>query len=203
MIEMQISAIALDKTSGQPIVVLLDSERGRVLPIWVGVPEAMAISLAAQNMKSSRPLTHTLMSSVIEQLDYKVNRVLITAVKAGVFMAEIELLSKGENSARPIITIDSRPSDALALATICEIPVLVAPHILEEAGVSVSDIEQLSLADSMMVQRKTSKRLPREERERADFRKFVDTVKASDFKLPDSGEVIEPFEEGGEDRINE
>jgi hypothetical protein len=55
----------------------------------------------------------------------------------------------------------------------------------------------------MMVQRKTSKGLPREESERSDFRKFVDTVKASDFKLPNSGEVVEPFDEGGEDRINE
>lgn len=202
MIEMHIGAIALDKTSGQPIVVLQDSEKRRALPIWVGVPEAMAISMAAQKQTSRRPMTHPLMLTVIEQLGYKLDKVLITAIKSGAFIAEIQLVAgTGANgNDQQAVKIDARPSDALALATLKEAPVFVALSVVEEASVTVDEIDEVKndvLSDQHMVHRRSdkssSKSREQEDEEALEFRKFVESVKASDFKL----------NEGGEDRIDE
>ena len=147
-------------------------------------------------------MTHPLMLTVIEQLGYKLDKVLITAIKSGAFIAEIQLVAgTGANgNDQQAVKIDARPSDALALATLKEAPVFVALSVVEEASVTVDEIDEVKndvLSDQHMVHRRSdkssSKSREQEDEEALEFRKFVESVKASDFKL----------NEGGEDRIDE
>jgi bifunctional DNase/RNase len=174
MLEMHVGAIALDKENGTPIILLQDAENRRALPIWVGMPEAKAIGLALLDTKADRPSTHDLLLSAVKKLGYKVKEVVINDLDNGVFLAETVLdrvCRLGDN--RPI-TLDARPSDAIALATRCGVPLLVAPGILAQEGVPVDP--------------------DRDECETQDFRSFIERIHASDFKL--AGPVELPHEDG-------
>jgi bifunctional DNase/RNase len=168
--EMRIGAIGIDEKSGDPIVVLKDTENTRVLPIWIGLPEARAITLAANKVVSPRPLTHDLLYSTIEQLGYKVKEVVIDKIESHTFIATIYLHSPGSDGASAL-AIDARPSDAIALALKAEAPLMVAENIVAEAGVSVVQAA------------------PKDE----EFSEFVSSVKASDFKV--AGKVELPPDE--------
>ena len=158
--EMRIGAIGIDEKSGDPIVVLKDTENTRVLPIWIGLPEARAITLAANKVVSPRPLTHDLLYSTIEQLGYKVKEVVIDKIESHTFIATIYLHAPGSDVASAL-AIDARPSDAIALALKAELPLMVAENIVAEAGVSV-------VQDA-----------PKDE----EFSEFVSSLKASDFNV--------------------
>ena len=101
----------LDPTTKMPIVILRDNKGDNVLPIWVGSPEANAIALQIENVATPRPMTHDLLRNVIQDLKGKVQKIVVCDLKENTFYAMIHLLVNGEE-----VAIDSRPSDAIALA---------------------------------------------------------------------------------------
>ncbi len=132
MIEVQLASLAVD-SRGQPVVVLApiapDAEVRRLLPIWIGLPEATAIMLAAEGVRPERPQVYDLMASLVERLDGEVVRVEVTRLEGGTFFAEITLATP---SAREVL--DARPSDSIALAIRTGAPIFVAEEVFAAAG---------------------------------------------------------------------
>ena len=126
MIEMKVMGIAIDTASGSPIIVLNDKENRKALPIWIGSAEASAIIRKIENIKVLRPMTHDLIIDVVEKTGYEVTRVEINDVEKDTYFSTI-FLSNGENE----VTIDSRPSDAIAVAIRVEAPIFVSAKVLE------------------------------------------------------------------------
>lgn len=123
MILVNVKGVAYD-VSGNPIVLLADQEEERVLPIWIGLLEAHSIAIAMENVVMPRPLTHDLLRNICEQLGAKITRIIITDLKENTFYAEIHLLTKGQE-----MVIDSRPSDAVALALRTDAPVFITEKL--------------------------------------------------------------------------
>ena len=129
MILMKVFGLALDEDSQVPVLILKDEEEAKTLPIWIGAMEAMAISLTLNNVDLPRPMTHDLLLSSIKTLEAEVVRVDVVALKEGTYYAEIEVKA-GEAVKR----IDSRPSDAIALALRAEAPIYVDQKVLDQAA---------------------------------------------------------------------
>ena len=129
MREMIISGISVDPDSKSPVMILRDKAGGRILPIWIGPAEASSISVAINRVPMPRPLTHDLMLTVLHSLNVTLAAVRIIAVREGAFYAEIELKAHGFP-----LTIDCRPSDAVALALRSGAPVYAAESVLDAAG---------------------------------------------------------------------
>ncbi|MBX9693605.1 MAG: bifunctional nuclease family protein [Cyanobacteria bacterium] len=161
MIEMHVAGIALDARNGHPIVVLNDETKRRALPIWIGMAEANAISRALDNFKPERPMTHDLLLNVISALGYKVDRIEINELSSNTYFATIRLVI-GDKRLDNSKAIDSRPSDAIALALRAKAPIFVSAQVVAD-GTIPADFEK-------------------DEEEAKEFKKFVDGLKASDFK---------------------
>jgi uncharacterized protein len=127
MIEMTIKGLTVDPITNMPIVVLKDKE-GRALPIWVGVFEANAIAMQIENIETPRPMTHDLLRNIITDLEGTVDRVVVNDLRDNTFYAVIHLTVRGER-----VSIDSRPSDAIALALRTRAPILVDESVLDSA----------------------------------------------------------------------
>ncbi|QLA15820.1 bifunctional nuclease family protein [Desulfolutivibrio sulfoxidireducens] len=127
MLEMKVFGLALDEDSQVPVLILKDREEKTVLPIWIGAMEAMAISLVLNEVKLPRPMTHDLLLNAIHDLGGSVSAVLVTSLREGTYYAEIEVDVRGERK-----HIDSRPSDAIALALRAGVPIMVAPGVFEQ-----------------------------------------------------------------------
>ena len=110
-IEMTIRGLMVDPITNMPIIVLREQEGSRVLPIWVGVFEANAIALQIENVQTPRPMTHDLLKAVITGLQAEVERVVVCELRENTFYATIDI-----RSPQGLVTIDARPSDAIALA---------------------------------------------------------------------------------------
>jgi bifunctional DNase/RNase len=110
------------------VVLLKDAEEMNFLPIWIGIFEAAAIAMELQNVKAPRPMTHDLLLSSIETLGGKVERIIINAVKEGTFYAVIEVTQSAKK-----ISIDARPSDAIAIAVRAHVPIFVVEAVMVEA----------------------------------------------------------------------
>ncbi len=128
MIEMKVKGLTLDPLTNVPIVILREMEGERALPIWVGIFEAHAIAREIENFQTPRPMTHDLIKNIISGVDGKVTRVLVNDLRDNTFFAEICLTMNGTE-----IAIDSRPSDAIAVALRMSAPIFVAEKVLEEA----------------------------------------------------------------------
>jgi uncharacterized protein len=128
LIEMSIKGLMVDPITNMPIVILKDAQSERVLRIWVGIFEANAIALQIENIATQRPMTHDLLKNVIKELDGQVERVVVCDLKDNTFYAVIYLTVRGET-----IAIDSRPSDALALALRTRSPILVEETVIDNA----------------------------------------------------------------------
>jgi uncharacterized protein len=126
-VPVELSTVGLDGRTGTPIVVLRDPESGGVLPIWVGVMEAQAIALALHGVVPPRPMTHDLMASLIAELRAEVEEVVVTDLRNNTYFGMVRLKVAGEKKIRDV---DSRPSDALALALRTGAPIRVARKIL-------------------------------------------------------------------------
>lgn len=125
-IRMLINGLMMDPVTNMPIVVLRDEAGAQTLPIWIGMFEAHAVALQLENSSPSRPMTHDLLSHVIEAFGATVTEVHVTDVRDGTFYAMVYLTTtRGE-----VMAIDARPSDALALALRTRAPVLVAEHVI-------------------------------------------------------------------------
>ena len=127
-IEMTIKGLMVDPITNMPIIILRDKDGQRVLPIWVGVFEANAIALQIENVTTPRPMTHDLLKSALQGLEAHVDKVLITDLKDNTFYALIYLSHQGRS-----LPIDSRPSDAIALALRTGSPIFVNTDVLEKA----------------------------------------------------------------------
>jgi bifunctional DNase/RNase len=128
LIEMTIKGLMVDPITNLPIVILKDKDGERVLPIWVGIFEANAIALQIENVATPRPMTHDLLRNVIVDLDGRVDRIVVSDLKDNTFYAVIHLTVRGERMA-----IDSRPSDAIALALRTRSPILVEESVIDHA----------------------------------------------------------------------
>jgi uncharacterized protein len=133
-VEMKIRGLLMDPVTNTPIVILKDSGSDTVLPIWVGVYEANAIALEIEKVSTPRPMTHDLIKNVLVGLDAHVHKVVVTELKEDTFYAVIWMERDGH-----IISVDSRPSDALALALRVDCPIFVEEEVLKtskKAGAS-------------------------------------------------------------------
>ncbi len=126
---MQVKGVAFDFSSQSPVVILVEKDGSRQLPIWIGPGEAQAIAMRLEGMTPPRPLTHDLLQRLLQESGAEVEKVVVTHLKDGVYFAEIHLAGK-----RGLVRVDSRPSDAIALAIRCEKPIYVARSLLEEQG---------------------------------------------------------------------
>lgn len=132
MTEMEVIAVQLEPNSNHPLVWLKDKDQQVVLPIAIGNFEAVAIFMALHDEQPPRPIAYDLLRTILEGFDVRVEQVLVSALKDETFYAEITLVRDGET-----ICIDSRPSDALALALRVDAPIFVADQVIEEASLSI------------------------------------------------------------------
>jgi bifunctional DNase/RNase len=128
MIKMEIKGLLMDPVSNMPVIILRDTDKGHFLPIWVGMFEANAIALEMEKVATPRPMTHDLLKNVLAELDAKVERVVINDLRENTFFARIHLARKDGN-----LTIDSRPSDAIALALRSQAEIFVEEEVLEKS----------------------------------------------------------------------
>jgi len=132
-IEMKIRGLMMDPVTNMPIVILKDVNSNTILPIWVGVYEANAIALEIEKVTTPRPMTHDLIKSLLRGLQAGVKKVVVSDLKDDTFYAVIWLERDGE-----IISIDSRPSDALAVALRLDCPIYVEDTVLKSSKVAAS-----------------------------------------------------------------
>jgi hypothetical protein len=127
-VEMKIRGLMMDPVSNMPIVVLKDVSGDTVLPIWVGIYEANAIALEIEKVTTPRPMTHDLIKNVLTGLEAQVHKVVVTELKEDTFYAVIWVERDGQ-----VISIDSRPSDAIALAMRVDCPIFVEEEVLKNS----------------------------------------------------------------------
>ena len=138
-VEMKIRGLMMDPVTNMPIVILKDLNGHTVLPIWVGVYEANAIALEIEKVSTPRPMTHDLLKNVLTGLDTAVHKVVVTELREDTFFAVIWLERDGR-----IISIDSRPSDALALALRVDCPIFVEDDVLKSSKLASSVSDRVS-----------------------------------------------------------
>lgn len=150
--------VSFDATSKQPIVLLKVEGANRFLPIWIGHPEAASILMRLQGAELPRPMTHDLLATTIESLSANITAVIVTELRENTFYAVIHLEAGGEE-----VVLDSRPSDAIALAVRTDTPIFVSQELMNLNGIEfekeIEDIEEII----------------------REFRQFLDDVSPQDF----------------------
>lgn len=141
-IEMTVKGLMIDPITNMPIIVLRDGDGQRILPIWVGVFEANAIALQIENVQTPRPMTHDLLKNVIDDLDARVDRIVVCDLKDNTFYAAIHVSTAA--SARHVV--DARPSDAIALALRTGSPIFVDDRVIESARAVDSTPENMDVS---------------------------------------------------------
>lgn len=136
-VQMDISGIGFDQMAQTPVVILLDKQREKVLPIWIGLCEARAIEISLSGEVTPRPFTYDLVAAIIRTMKAKIERVVIVDLRDQVFYAQVEVSVNGNT-----LKIDARPSDALALASRMNAPVFVRSSVLENAATIESKVEK-------------------------------------------------------------
>jgi bifunctional DNase/RNase len=130
MHRMDIYGVSFDLVGKQPIVLLKTAEGNKFLPIWIGHAEAAAILMKLQSQSAPRPMTHDLMTDILEQLDAQLVKITVTELRENTFYAQITVVRDGQE-----IEVDSRPSDAIALAIRAEAPIYAAERVIEESAI--------------------------------------------------------------------
>ena len=163
MIEMTIDSIRMSLMNYQRVVILKEKDGERYLPIWIGPAEADSIAIKLQDVQVPRPMTHDLLCSAIQALGATVNSILVNELRNDTFYARIFIVVDGRD-----LEIDSRPSDAIALAVRVEVPIYADEAVLEKAGILLpADGKQGDLSDDEL-----NKLSP--------FKDFVDTLNLDD-----------------------
>jgi bifunctional DNase/RNase len=165
---MLIYGVSFDLVGKQPIVLLKTADGNRFLPIWIGHPEAAAILMKLQSQAPPRPMTHDLLSDLLEQLEAQVVRITVTELRENTFYAQITVQQDGRE-----IEVDSRPSDAIALAIRAEAPIFAADRVIEESAIEFEgeDVDEEQL-----------------EAEVQKFKSFLEEVTPEDFVVEDGEE---------------
>src|SRR5512133_1382482 len=160
MFEMVIYGVSFDLVGKQPIVLLKTADGNKFLPIWIGHPEAAAILMKLQGASTPRPMTHDLMADMLEQIDAEVLRITVTELRDNTFYASITVQQNGSE-----IDIDSRPSDAIAIAVRAEAPIFAAERVIEESAIEFEgeEVNEEEIVD--------------------EFRKFLDDVSPDQFAV--------------------
>jgi len=173
MVQVRVIGIAVDP-GAQPLILLKPlgdgAGAGRMLPIWIGPQEATSIFIAIEGAEAPRPLAHDLMKSLLEALDARVQRVDVTRIEAGTFYAEITLSTRDG-----VRIIDSRPSDAIALAARVDAPIWGADDVLEDAGIPDEAVRGRDPDDE-------EAEAAEEEAKVDEFKRFLDEVDPDDFQ---------------------
>ncbi|HWR37220.1 MAG TPA: bifunctional nuclease family protein [Clostridia bacterium] len=138
-VEMKIRGLMMDPVTNMPIVILKDVEGDSVLPIWVGIYEANAIALEIEKVTTPRPMTHDLLKNLLTGLGARVHKIVITELKDDTFFAVIWTQHEDQ-----IISIDSRPSDALALALRVDCPIFVDDEVLKTSKLATAMTDRVS-----------------------------------------------------------
>lgn len=136
MREVEVASLGLDKSSNTPVVILKEKDGEGVLPIWIGPGEASAIAMKLAGIEFSRPLTHDLLTTVVDGLGSELVRVLITKVVDNTYYASLVFRQDGE-----MISIDSRPSDSIALALRTEAPIFADETLMELTAVEIEEAQ--------------------------------------------------------------
>ena len=162
MVEMTIYGVSFDLVGKQPIVLLKTADGNRYLPIWIGHPEAAAILMKLQGASTPRPMTHDLVTAMLGELDAQVVRITVTELKENTFYASITVQQNGSE-----IEIDSRSSDAIAVAVRAQVPIFAADSVIEESAIEFEgdDVNEEEIVD--------------------EFKRFLDRVSAEDFAEAD------------------
>jgi bifunctional DNase/RNase len=157
--EMVIYGVSFDLVGKQPIVLLKTADGNKFLPIWIGHPEAAAILMKLQGASTPRPMTHDLVTEMLTQLDAQVIRICVTELRDNTFYASITLQQDGSE-----IEVDSRPSDAIALAVRAEAPIFAADRVIEESAIEFEgeEVNEDEIVD--------------------EFRKFLENVTPAEFE---------------------
>jgi bifunctional DNase/RNase len=165
MQEMVIYGVSFDVVGKQPIVLLKTSDGNRYLPIWIGHAEAAAILMKLQGAATPRPLTHDLFTETLSQLDAQVVRITVTELRDNTFYATITLAQDGNE-----IEVDSRPSDAIAMAVRAEAPIYAADRVIEESAIEFEgeEVNEEEVVD--------------------EFRKFLENVSPEEFAVGDEAD---------------
>ncbi len=137
-IEVKIRALMMDPHSGTPIIILKDVDSDTMLPIWVGAYEANAIALEIEKIAPPRPMTHDLLRNLIIELGIQVERVVVTSLRDNTFFAVIEMRMSDGNQ----MVLDSRPSDAIALALRADCPIFVDAEVIKASRNTVPSEEE-------------------------------------------------------------
>ena len=156
---MVIYGVSFDLVGKQPIVLLKTADGNRFLPIWIGHPEAAAILMKLQGASTPRPMTHDLVTDILSQLDAQVVKITVTELRDSTFYAQITVAQNGSE-----IEIDSRPSDAIALAIRAEAPIFVADRVIEESAIEFEGEEN-------------------EEEIVSEFKQFLENVSPDEFAV--------------------
>jgi hypothetical protein len=162
---MVIYGVSFDLVGKQPIVLLKTAEGNKFLPIWIGHPEAAAILMKLQGAATPRPMTHDLVTDLLGQLDAQVVRITVTELRESTFYAQITVAQDGTE-----IEVDSRPSDAIALAIRADAPIFVADRVIEESAIEFEGEEV------------------NEEEIVTEFKRFLDNVTPEEFAVEDGEE---------------
>lgn len=155
-IPVELVGVRIELPTNTPIALLREVGGNRFLPIWIGANEATAIALALEGVEPQRPMTHDLLAEIMVALGARVDRVVVTELRDGIYYADLVLVRDGSE-----ITISARPSDSIALAARTGAPISVLPAVLDEAGVEIRDED--------------------DENEVARFRSFLQDITPEDF----------------------
>ena len=136
-VEMKIRGLMMDPVTNTPIVVLKDAQGTAILPIWVGIYEANAIALEIEKVQTPRPMTHDLLKNLLLGLEVRVQKVVVSDLKDDTFYALIWMEREGK-----LMSMDSRPSDALALALRLDCPIFVDDEVLKNSKVATAVSEK-------------------------------------------------------------
>jgi bifunctional DNase/RNase len=158
MLQMTLGGLGFDPKNMSPIVLLKDMEERNFLPIWIGMFEAAAIAMELQSFTPPRPMTHDLLTKIINELGATVFRIIISEIVENTFYSVIELNAKGKKD--KIIKIDARPSDAIAISVRCKVPIFVSEAVMSKA--KMVNIEK-------------------DEEETNSFKDFIDNINPDDF----------------------
>ena len=159
MQEMVIYGVSFDMVGKQPIVLLKTVDSNKFLPIWIGHPEAAAILMKLQGATTPRPMTHDLLNDVVSELSAEIAKITVTELRENTFYALITVAVNGSE-----IEIDSRPSDAIALAVRSDAPIFADDSVIEESAIEFEHEDDVN--EEQMVE---------------EFKKFLDDVKPEDF----------------------
>ena len=164
MHEMVIYGVSFDIVGKQPIVLLKTADGNKFLPIWIGHPEAAAILMKLQGASTPRPMTHDLVTEMLLQLEARVTRITVTDLRDNTFYASITIQMDGTE-----IEVDSRPSDAIALAVRAEAPIFADERVIEESAIEFEgeEVNEEEIVD--------------------EFRKFLDQVSPDEFAVERRG----------------